>query len=115
MIGFGPAEGFTPDLRVGGGWTLDLEGDVSTLTLEAVHTPGHASDHLCWLIRQSRTLLTGDHLMHGSTVVIRPPDAIQLSCAAAVGVELFITNDASLQKITVPGIHFITSLDRVPI
>jgi predicted nucleic acid-binding protein len=48
-------------------------------------------------------------------VAIRPPDAIQLGCAAAVGVELFITNDASLQKITVPGIHFITSLDRVPI
>ena len=44
------------------------------MTLEAVHTPGHASDHLCWLLQESRTLLTGDHLMHGSTVVIRPPD-----------------------------------------
>ena len=44
------------------------------ITLEAVHTPGHASDHLCWLIRESRTLLTGDHVMHGSTVVINPPD-----------------------------------------
>jgi glyoxylase-like metal-dependent hydrolase (beta-lactamase superfamily II) len=39
-----------------------------------VHTPGHASDHLCWLIRERSTLLTGDHVMHGSTVVIRPPD-----------------------------------------
>jgi predicted nucleic acid-binding protein len=48
-------------------------------------------------------------------VAIRPPDAIQLSCAAAVGVELFITNDVNLQKLTVSGIHFITSLDRVPI
>jgi predicted nucleic acid-binding protein len=48
-------------------------------------------------------------------VAIKPPDAIQLSCAAAVGVELFITNDVSLQKLKVPGIHFITSLDRVPI
>jgi predicted nucleic acid-binding protein len=48
-------------------------------------------------------------------VAIRPPDAIQLSCAAAAGVELFITNDVNLQKLTVPGIHFITSLDRVPI
>jgi predicted nucleic acid-binding protein len=48
-------------------------------------------------------------------VAIRPPDAIQLSCAAAVGVELFITNDVSLQKLAIPGIHFITSLDRVPI
>jgi len=71
MVGFGPADDFVPDLSVGGGWTLTLPGAV---TLEAVHTPGHASNHLCWLLRESRTLLTGDHVMHGSTVVIRPPD-----------------------------------------
>jgi predicted nucleic acid-binding protein len=46
---------------------------------------------------------------------VRSPDAIQLSCAAAAGVELFITNDRSLHRLTVPGIHFVTSLDRVPI
>jgi predicted nucleic acid-binding protein len=46
---------------------------------------------------------------------IKPPDAIQLSCAAAAGVELFITNDVSLHRLTVPGIHFVTSLMRVPI
>ncbi|HWW98836.1 MAG TPA: type II toxin-antitoxin system VapC family toxin [Edaphobacter sp.] len=46
---------------------------------------------------------------------IKPPDAIQLSCAAAAGVELFITNDVSLHKLAVPGIHFVTSLLRVPI
>jgi glyoxylase-like metal-dependent hydrolase (beta-lactamase superfamily II) len=79
VVGFGPAEGFAPDLCVGDGWTLALghddgEGDPAGPTLQAVHTPGHASDHLCWLIRPSRTLLTGDHVMHGSTVVIRPPD-----------------------------------------
>jgi glyoxylase-like metal-dependent hydrolase (beta-lactamase superfamily II) len=76
VVGFGPAEGFAPDQCVGGGWTLALPGAGGTggLTLEAVHTPGHASNHLCWLLRESRTLLTGDHVMHGSTVVIRPPD-----------------------------------------
>jgi glyoxylase-like metal-dependent hydrolase (beta-lactamase superfamily II) len=77
VVGFGPAENFAPDLCVGGGWTLTLPGGAgpgADLTLEAVHTPGHASDHLCWLLQESRTLLTGDHLMHGSTVVIRPPD-----------------------------------------
>jgi len=74
VIGFGPAENFDPDLRVDGGWTLAVPFGGGHLTLEAVHTPGHASDHLCWLIRERRTLLTGDHLMHGSTVVIRPPD-----------------------------------------
>ncbi len=46
---------------------------------------------------------------------IKPPDAIQLSCAAATGVELFITNDVNLHKLMVPGIHFVTSLMRVPI
>lgn len=46
---------------------------------------------------------------------IKPPDAIQLSCAAAAGVELFITNDVNLHKLAVPGIHFVTSLMRVPI
>jgi glyoxylase-like metal-dependent hydrolase (beta-lactamase superfamily II) len=77
VVGFGPAENFDPDLCVRGGWTMTLPSPgpgPADLTLEAVHTPGHASDHICWLLRESRTLLTGDHLMHGSTVVIRPPD-----------------------------------------
>lgn len=46
---------------------------------------------------------------------LRPPDAIQLACAASVGVDLFITNDARLQTRQVPGIQFIAPLDRVPI
>lgn len=46
---------------------------------------------------------------------LRPPDAIQLACAAAAGVDLFITNDASLQSKQVGGIQFIVSLDRAPI
>ena len=43
---------------------------------------------------------------------IRPPDAIQLACAAAVGVDLFITNDDRLTRRNVRGIHFIQSLER---
>jgi glyoxylase-like metal-dependent hydrolase (beta-lactamase superfamily II) len=74
VVGFGPAEEFTPDLSVGEGWTVTVATASGNMTLEAVHTPGHASDHLCWLLRESRTLLTGDHVMHGSTVVINPPD-----------------------------------------
>jgi glyoxylase-like metal-dependent hydrolase (beta-lactamase superfamily II) len=71
VIGFGPAENFAPDRCVGEGWELEVDGDT---TLRALHTPGHASDHLCWLVVQSDTVMTGDHVMHGSTVVIRPPD-----------------------------------------
>jgi glyoxylase-like metal-dependent hydrolase (beta-lactamase superfamily II) len=76
VIGFGPADGFNPDERVGEGWTLPVAGSgpAGRLTLRALHTPGHASDHLCWLVEEHALLFTGDHLMHGSTVVIRPPD-----------------------------------------
>ncbi|MGA2074006.1 MAG: PIN domain-containing protein [Terriglobia bacterium] len=45
---------------------------------------------------------------------LRAPDAIQLACAAAAGVDLFVTNDARLQTKRVEGIHFIVSLDRAP-
>ena len=73
VIGFGPGEQFDPDRAVRHGWTLAVPGP-TPLTLRAVHTPGHASDHLCWCVPEHATLLTGDHVMHGSTVVIRPPD-----------------------------------------
>ncbi|HEV2387436.1 MAG TPA: PIN domain-containing protein [Candidatus Acidoferrales bacterium] len=46
---------------------------------------------------------------------LRPPDAIQLACAATVGVDLFITNDAKLQSRQIEGIQFVVSLDRAPI
>jgi predicted nucleic acid-binding protein len=43
---------------------------------------------------------------------IRPPDAIQLACAAQVGVDLFITNDDRLSRLSVPGIQFLVPLER---
>jgi predicted nucleic acid-binding protein len=43
---------------------------------------------------------------------IRAPDAIQLACAAASNVDLFVTNDERLARKSVPGIQFITSLER---
>jgi glyoxylase-like metal-dependent hydrolase (beta-lactamase superfamily II) len=53
------------------------DGDVIThgdARLRVVHTPGHASNHVCLLLEPSGLLFTGDHLMSGSTVVILPPD-----------------------------------------
>ena len=61
---------FKPDLVL-------REGDVISLgelRLRAVHTPGHASNHLCYLLGERKLLFTGDHIMQGSTVVIAPPD-----------------------------------------
>jgi uncharacterized protein len=46
---------------------------------------------------------------------IRPADAIQLACAAAAEVDLFITNDDRLSQKNPPGVKFITSLTRAPI
>ena len=84
VVGFDARDGFEPDRAVGDGWLLEAPG----LTLRAVHTPGHASNHLCWLHAGSGVLLTGDHVMEGSTVVIRPPDgdmAAYLASLARVG------------------------------
>ena len=53
----------------------DLEAlALGGVTLQAVHTPGHASNHLCYLLGATRMLFTGDHVMQGSTVIINPPD-----------------------------------------
>lgn len=46
---------------------------VDGMHVRVLHTPGHASNHLCYLLEDG-LLLTGDHLMQGSTVVITPPD-----------------------------------------
>ena len=50
-----------------------------------------------------------------ATHTLRNADAIQLACAAHFGVDLFITNDKGLQKLNVPGIGFIVSLEKVPL
>jgi len=53
------------------------DGDVvrvGDLALRAIHTPGHASNHLCYLLEGTGMLFSGDHVMQGSTVVIGPPD-----------------------------------------
>jgi glyoxylase-like metal-dependent hydrolase (beta-lactamase superfamily II) len=61
---------FTPDHLLGEGDTL--EG--SSYVLQALHTPGHCSNHLCFALPESGTLFTGDHVMGWSTSVIIPPD-----------------------------------------
>jgi glyoxylase-like metal-dependent hydrolase (beta-lactamase superfamily II) len=71
VVAYGHSEGVDPDVVAGDGSVIEGPG----FTLRALHTPGHASDHLCWLLDEARLLFSGDHVMHGSTVVIRPPDA----------------------------------------
>src|SRR4051812_40084449 len=61
---------FAPDRVLEDGDEISVAG----VSLRALHTPGHASNHLCYLFEQQQLLFTGDHIMQGSTVVISPPD-----------------------------------------
>ena len=61
---------FRPDRVLEDGDLLET----AEFTLCAVHTPGHASNHVCFRHESQRMLFTGDHIMSGSTVVIDPPD-----------------------------------------
>ena len=54
--------------------SLDTDPEEQGLGLKVLHTPGHASNHLCFELPHRHLLFTGDHLMQGSTVVINPPD-----------------------------------------
>jgi len=70
VLGFSERDGFVPGRAVGEGFELTGAG----FTLRALHSPGHASNHLCWLLVEEHILFSGDHVMEGSTVVIAPPD-----------------------------------------
>lgn len=69
VFGYTSGPAFVPDVRIGDGDTIPFGGTV----LAAVHTPGHTEDHLCFLV--DGTLLTGDHIMGGSTVVLEDASA----------------------------------------
>jgi len=70
VLGYAERAGFVPDRTIDEGFQLEA----TEFRLKALHTPGHASDHLCYLLEQERLLFSGDHVMEGSTVVIAPPD-----------------------------------------
>ncbi len=80
VLGFCARDGFVPDRAVGEGFELRGAG----FTLGALHTPGHASDHVCWLLVEEHMLFSGDHVMQGSTVVIAPPDGDMVQYLASL-------------------------------
>jgi len=66
---------FAPDVHLVGSERFELPAPEGlTTTLHVVHTPGHASNHLCYRLEEEKLLFTGDHVMQLSTVVINPPD-----------------------------------------
>jgi len=81
---------FAPDRVLAHGERIAL----GALTLRAIHTPGHASNHLCYLLEQTRMLFSGDHVMQGSTVVINPPDGDMRVYLASL--ELLLAEDLAI-------------------
>jgi glyoxylase-like metal-dependent hydrolase (beta-lactamase superfamily II) len=73
ILAFGPGTG-KGKVRLDGTLGDGAVIEATEFHLTALHTPGHASNHLCYLLNEERTLFTGDHIMQGSTVVIGPPD-----------------------------------------
>ncbi|WP_287877145.1 MBL fold metallo-hydrolase [Acidovorax sp.] len=72
------ASQFTPDRSLQNNELLALTGQTPegkiTHTLQVIHTPGHAANHLCLLLQEDGLLFSGDHILNGSTTVIDPPD-----------------------------------------
>ncbi len=69
---------FAPDAELADGETIALHGvspeGAVTHTLQAFHTPGHAANHVCLLLKEDGLLFSGDHILNGSTTVVNPPD-----------------------------------------
>jgi len=63
-------DNFTPDISVCGGARIEGCG----WTVEAIPTPGHTSNHICYALEEENALFSGDHIMGWSTTVITPPD-----------------------------------------
>lgn len=69
-----PASEFTPDRMLADGEVLVLQGAGRTHSLQAIHTPGHAANHVCLVLLEDGLLFSGDHILNGSTTVVDPPD-----------------------------------------
>lgn len=63
-------DSFQPDVILSGGERLTGDG----WTIEAMATPGHASNHLAFVLEEENALFSGDHIMGWSTTVVAPPD-----------------------------------------
>jgi glyoxylase-like metal-dependent hydrolase (beta-lactamase superfamily II) len=79
-----PEDDDTGEVKMEAGHDHDFRPDVSLCaggevsgpgwTMEAIPTPGHTSNHLCYALAEENACFTGDHIMGWSTTVITPPD-----------------------------------------
>lgn len=81
VLGFAETPEHRPDRLLGDSEILHGEG----VELQTIHTPGHASDHLCFAFPEERALFSGDHVMGWSTSIIAPPDGNLNQYMASLG------------------------------
>lgn len=93
---------FAPDVAIGDGVVFETPG----WTIEAIATPGHASNHVCFALKDENALFSGDHVMGWSTTVVSPPDGdmgdyyASLDKVAAHGFEtLWPTHGAPIRQV----------------
>lgn len=77
VVGFAPPPqalyqdaSFRPDRLYHEGEIIECDG----FSVQLIHTPGHVSNHVCFLLKEDALLFTGDHILQGTTPVILPPD-----------------------------------------
>ncbi|MCU1357045.1 MAG: fold metallo-hydrolase [Acidimicrobiales bacterium] len=102
ILSFEDRDGLVCDRHLADGDTVEA----TEFTLRAIHTPGHAGNHLCFLMERDRMLFSGDHIMDGSTVVITPPDGDMAAYLASL--ERLQTLRPSLRSIAPAHGHLIT-------
>ena len=95
----GAARAYRPDrtpedgeVIAGSGWTL-----------QAMTTPGHTGNHICYALTEENALFTGDHVMGWSTTVITPPDGSMTDYYA------------SLRKVMAPGFSILWPTHGPPV
>ncbi|TBW34523.1 MBL fold metallo-hydrolase [Siculibacillus lacustris] len=72
--------GLRPDVILSDGARISGDG----WTLEAIATPGHTADHLCFALAETATIFTGDHVMAWSTSIVAPPDGSMAAYMASL-------------------------------
>lgn len=73
-------ESFFPDIVLTGGERLEGDG----WALEALATPGHASNHMAFVLPEETALFSGDHVMGWSTTIVAPPDGDMIAYMASL-------------------------------
>lgn len=73
-------QSYRPDAVLFDGDHVEVKG----IVLEAVETPGHTSNHLCFALPEEQALFSGDHVMAWSTTVVIPPDGSMAAYMASL-------------------------------